>query len=206
MWCQVETYPELLAEYRKYIQGRLPESPNMGGPLHTETLPYVPLLLKMNDGGLLTMESQPGALEFLPDGRVLEQRGYIDAYAPRNLFEHLYSVFPIDDIIMVTNDVEWESAIQGDNAVTRYYDSVEDYQQHRNPHMYTRFPPPSEMEDDWDFILENISPWSPLKSKRFTQDAGPLHQNALLRMSFFDPIWSRGGKIFDVVAEALSND
>ena len=34
----------------------------------------------MNDGGLLTTESQPGTLEFLPDGRVLEQRGYIDAY------------------------------------------------------------------------------------------------------------------------------
>ena len=62
MWCQVETYPELLAEYRKYIQGRLPESPNMGGPLHTETLPYVPLLLKMNNDGLLTTVSQPGIL------------------------------------------------------------------------------------------------------------------------------------------------
>ena len=164
----------------------------------------------MNDGGLLTTESQPGTLEFLPDGRVLEQRGYIDAYAPRRLFEHLYSVFPIDDIIMVTNDVEWESAIQGDNAVTRYYDSVEDYRQHRNSHMYTQFPPPSEMEDDWDFISENISPWSPLGSKRSTQEApafaGPLHRNAPLRISFFDPIWGRGGKIFDVVAEALSND
>src|SRR5579883_674667 len=162
MWTQVETYPELLAEYRKYIQGRLNKSPNMGGPLHTETIPYIPQLLKMNDGGLLTTESQPGTIEFLPDGRVLEQRGYIDAYAPRKLFEHLYSVFPIDDVVMVTNDAEWESAIQGDNAVTRYYDSVKDYQQRQNSHMCTRFPAPSETEDEWEIISEDISPWSPL--------------------------------------------
>ena len=59
----IQTYSELLNLYRHWLQGKIKTSPTYAGPPNEETLPYIPQLLRMNEQGLLTVNSQPGIVE-----------------------------------------------------------------------------------------------------------------------------------------------
>ena len=195
----VQTYSELRNVYRQWLQGKIKTSPTYAGPPNEETLPYIPQLIRMNEHGLLTMGSQPGTVELQPDGSVQEQRGYLHTYMYADLVEAISKILPVGDIIMITDDEEWEDYrhIEGgeDIPVSRVYPSVKDYNLRRNAEDVTWFPTPSISDrSHWDIILYHISPKSHLRNE---------NQKPILVM-FLDPIWGREGRIFDVITYALT--
>lgn len=102
----------------RFLRGEIPQSPNHLGPIADETKPYVDALVKINELGFVTTDSQPG-------GRGRSQRSYLTGLCSRATAESLYRLNQSDLVVMVydvysqhTPNVDCPARLSGGVPVT----------------------------------------------------------------------------------------
>lgn len=95
--------PNTICELRNYILRRLKDK-----QVDSESLPILDDLIKINEWGLITFESQPstrGKVKFF-DGSFWSQRAYLNGLLPRNLVARLATMLhTLNDNIIVSETV-----------------------------------------------------------------------------------------------------
>ena len=106
------SFQEILAHYRSFLKGDIPACPTHGAPLEEESQLILPQLLALNDNGILTVDSQPGLLEYEAQGQIYipdpieatdiehRQRAYVDCYMPEELYQRLAQLLAPTDLMI----------------------------------------------------------------------------------------------------------
>lgn len=128
-------FSEMLALYRQFIGGAPDAScPTFDGPLDEETIELVPHLLKLNEKGVLTIDSQPGAMEL-----GLIQRSYVEFFVKKGvwydtlypwlLYENFYYVYcDLYQPLSCSRCSSLPLTVKGYQATTSFDPSVKDIQ------------------------------------------------------------------------------
>lgn len=108
LWHDAPDFASLCRVSKLFLQGSIPISPSHLGPLDEETLPYVPILVRLADLGILTIHSQP-----YEKGPEIYNKWVISSLRPEERGrEWFYEQRPFLGFLMTTRDDRYKKVCE----------------------------------------------------------------------------------------------
>lgn len=198
------SWPSLLEYYHSFLEGKIDCVPTHDGPLEEESKKILPQLLKINEAGILTVDSQPGMKDPIGRGEIYRkgkmttvkkleehQRAYLECYMPARLCSRLAKKLALTELLVFRQKYiktsEEEPEMNVPVTIIKYRYKGKNYQE-----VESAMPTDSWVGPDMEFILENT-----LDSTRKTI----LSDLWLVRI--LDPVWGRESYLFDQILLVL---
>jgi hypothetical protein len=182
-------YSEIISLYREHILGNIKNSPSHAGPLEVESGKLISNLLILNSAQILTIDSQPGALEFVENNETTTiQRAYLHCYMNLDQYEKLMdSLLLTELLVFITKAIIKD---QDENITVRIPVTVgsviEDNQ--KIDSIFTQIPIGNMYELEIMFMNTDIE-----IRDEILED--------LYLVQILDPIWNRPTYLFDIVSQ-----